>query len=67
MAPTPAALLSCMSSNRFVFQGVHLQRPAVLGVKSWLLSFPQVIGDYVTPANEELSRDLVNKLKPYIR
>ncbi|XP_033001188.1 translation initiation factor eIF-2B subunit delta [Lacerta agilis] len=28
--------------------------------------FKQVIGDYTTPANEELSRDLVNKLKPYI-
>ncbi|XP_028581217.2 translation initiation factor eIF2B subunit delta [Podarcis muralis] len=28
--------------------------------------FKQVIEDYTTPANEELSRDLVNKLKPYI-
>ncbi|XP_015270647.1 PREDICTED: translation initiation factor eIF-2B subunit delta [Gekko japonicus] len=28
--------------------------------------FKQVIADYTTPANEELSRDLVNKLKPYI-
>ncbi|KAL8184174.1 UNVERIFIED_CONTAM: Eukaryotic translation initiation factor 2B, subunit 4 delta, 67kDa [Gekko kuhli] len=28
--------------------------------------FKQVITDYTTPANEELSRDLVNKLKPYI-
>ncbi|XP_063155723.1 translation initiation factor eIF2B subunit delta [Candoia aspera] len=28
--------------------------------------FKQVIKDYTTPANEELSRDLVNKLKPYI-
>jgi len=27
----------------------------------------QVIRDYTTPPNEELSRDLVNKLKPYIR
>nr|XP_040127438.1 translation initiation factor eIF-2B subunit delta isoform X7 [Ictidomys tridecemlineatus] len=26
----------------------------------------QVIQDYTTPPNEELSRDLVNKLKPYI-
>ncbi|KAL7987135.1 hypothetical protein Chor_006054, partial [Crotalus horridus] len=33
-----------------------------------LLFYPvlQVIRDYTTPANEELSRDLVNKLKPYI-
>ncbi|KAM9317419.1 translation initiation factor eIF2B subunit delta [Gastrophryne carolinensis] len=28
--------------------------------------FKQVIRDYNTPPNEELSRDLVNKLKPYI-
>ncbi|CAI9610405.1 unnamed protein product [Staurois parvus] len=28
--------------------------------------FKQVIRDYSTPPNEELSRDLVNKLKPYI-
>ncbi|KAM4693758.1 translation initiation factor eIF2B subunit delta isoform 2-T2 [Discoglossus pictus] len=28
--------------------------------------FKQVIRDYTTPPNEELSRDLVNKLKPYI-
>jgi hypothetical protein len=27
----------------------------------------KVIRDYVTPPNEELSRDMVNKLKPYIR
>lgn len=27
----------------------------------------QVIRDYTTPPNEELSRDLVNRLKPYIR
>ncbi|XP_053107167.1 translation initiation factor eIF-2B subunit delta isoform X2 [Hemicordylus capensis] len=33
---------------------------------SLLHVFRQVIGDYTTPANEELSRDLVNKLKPYI-
>ncbi|XP_031437240.1 translation initiation factor eIF-2B subunit delta isoform X2 [Clupea harengus] len=31
-----------------------------------LHSFKQVIQDYTTPPNEELSRDLVNKLKPYI-
>ncbi|MBN3314412.1 EI2BD factor, partial [Atractosteus spatula] len=31
-----------------------------------LHSFKQVIHDYTTPPNEELSRDLVNKLKPYI-
>ncbi|XP_076873036.1 translation initiation factor eIF2B subunit delta [Brachyhypopomus gauderio] len=31
-----------------------------------LHAFKQVIGDYSTPPNEELSRDLVNKLKPYI-
>ncbi|KAJ3607250.1 hypothetical protein NHX12_026762 [Muraenolepis orangiensis] len=31
-----------------------------------LHAFKQVIRDYVTPPNEELSRDLVNKLKPYI-
>ncbi|KAG7262595.1 hypothetical protein CRUP_016809, partial [Coryphaenoides rupestris] len=31
-----------------------------------LHAFKQVITDYVTPPNEELSRDLVNKLKPYI-
>lgn len=30
-------------------------------------AFGQVIRDYTTPANEELSRDLVNRLKPYIR
>ncbi|CAH2245238.1 translation initiation factor eIF-2B subunit delta [Pelobates cultripes] len=28
--------------------------------------FKQVIQDYTTPPHEELSRDLVNKLKPYI-
>ncbi|XP_058880507.1 translation initiation factor eIF-2B subunit delta isoform X2 [Acipenser ruthenus] len=31
-----------------------------------LHAFKQVIRDYATPRNEELSRDLVNKLKPYI-
>lgn len=31
-----------------------------------LHAFRQVIMDYTTPPNEELSRDLVNKLKPYI-
>ncbi|KPP73807.1 hypothetical protein Z043_107086 [Scleropages formosus] len=31
-----------------------------------LHAFKQVIRDYSTPPNEELSRDLVNKLKPYI-
>ncbi|KAF4070810.1 hypothetical protein AMELA_G00277880 [Ameiurus melas] len=31
-----------------------------------LHAFKQVIQDYSTPPNEELSRDLVNKLKPYI-
>ncbi|XP_019952975.2 translation initiation factor eIF2B subunit delta isoform X2 [Paralichthys olivaceus] len=31
-----------------------------------LHAFKQVIRDYTTPLNEELSRDLVNKLKPYI-
>ncbi|XP_076004838.1 translation initiation factor eIF2B subunit delta [Genypterus blacodes] len=31
-----------------------------------LHTFKQVIRDYATPPNEELSRDLVNKLKPYI-
>ncbi|KAL7871815.1 hypothetical protein SRHO_G00067980 [Serrasalmus rhombeus] len=31
-----------------------------------LHAFKQVIQDYSTPPNEELPRDLVNKLKPYI-
>ncbi|XP_077590475.1 translation initiation factor eIF2B subunit delta [Stigmatopora nigra] len=31
-----------------------------------LHAFKQVIRDYSTPPNEELARDLVNKLKPYI-
>lgn len=31
-----------------------------------LYAFKQVIQDYSTPPNEELSRDLVNKLSPYI-
>ncbi|KAL4630495.1 translation initiation factor eIF-2B subunit delta isoform X1, partial [Arapaima gigas] len=31
-----------------------------------LHAFKQVIRDYSTPPNEELSRDLVNKLEPYI-
>ncbi|XP_061096970.1 translation initiation factor eIF-2B subunit delta isoform X1 [Conger conger] len=31
-----------------------------------LHAFKQVVRDYSTPPNEELSRDLVNKLKPYI-
>nr|XP_004669439.1 translation initiation factor eIF-2B subunit delta isoform X3 [Jaculus jaculus] len=31
-----------------------------------LRALQQVIQDYTTPPNEELSRDLVNKLKPYI-
>uniref|UniRef100_A0A665UW09 Translation initiation factor eIF2B subunit delta n=1 Tax=Echeneis naucrates TaxID=173247 RepID=A0A665UW09_ECHNA len=31
-----------------------------------LHAFKQVIRDYTTPPKEELSRDLVNKLKPYI-
>ncbi|KAH0622982.1 hypothetical protein JD844_025936, partial [Phrynosoma platyrhinos] len=30
------------------------------------LPSPQVIEDYTTPPKEEISRDLVNKLKPYI-
>ena len=30
-----------------------------------LRALQQVIQDYTTPPNEELSRDLVNKLKPY--
>lgn len=49
-------LLSC---SCWVFSFASLQ----------LLFYPvlQVIRDYTTPANEELSRDLVNKLKPYIR
>jgi len=32
-----------------------------------LRALQQVIQDYTTPPNEELSRDLVNKLKPYFR
>lgn len=32
-----------------------------------LHALQQVIQDYTTPPSEELSRDLVNKLKPYIR
>ncbi|XP_019751745.1 translation initiation factor eIF2B subunit delta isoform X2 [Hippocampus comes] len=31
-----------------------------------LHAFKQVIRDYTTPPNEELARDLVNRLKPYI-
>ncbi|XP_037100462.1 translation initiation factor eIF-2B subunit delta [Syngnathus acus] len=31
-----------------------------------LHAFKEVIRDYATPPNEELARDLVNKLKPYI-
>ncbi|PNI72351.1 EIF2B4 isoform 11, partial [Pan troglodytes] len=31
-----------------------------------LRALQQVIQDYTTPPNEELSRDLVNKLKPYM-
>ncbi|MEQ2247358.1 hypothetical protein ILYODFUR_008551 [Ilyodon furcidens] len=31
-----------------------------------LHAFKQVIRDYTTPPNEELSRDMVNRLKPYI-
>ena len=47
--------------NVFVYESVsgHLLHPFSLSL--------QVIRDYVTPPNEELSRDLVNKLKPYIR
>lgn len=40
----------------------HVQMPLHVSV-----NHTQVIQDYTTPPNEELSRDLVNKLKPYIR
>lgn len=53
----PAVGLLCCSCWGFNFASLQLLFYSVL----------QVIRDYTTPANEELSRDLVNKLKPYIR
>ena len=32
-----------------------------------LVAFKQVIADYSTPPQKDLSRDLESKLKPYIR
>lgn len=43
------------------------QRPLLGGILLISLCTLQVIQDYTTPPNEELSRDLVNKLKPYFR
>lgn len=56
----PAVVRLGLQYSQGIINGSNARCLALLHV------FKQVIGDYVTPANEELSRDLVNKLKPYI-
>ncbi|XP_062979731.1 translation initiation factor eIF2B subunit delta [Elgaria multicarinata webbii] len=56
----PAVVRLGLQYSQGIVNGSNARCIALLRV------FKQVIGDYSTPANEELSRDLVNKLKPYI-
>ncbi|XP_054847762.1 translation initiation factor eIF-2B subunit delta [Eublepharis macularius] len=56
----PAVVRLGLQYSQGIINGSNARCIALLRV------FKQVIGDYTTPANEELSRDLVNKLKPYI-
>nr|KAF6307823.1 eukaryotic translation initiation factor 2B subunit delta [Myotis myotis] len=61
---TPASLtLRTLPSVRLTLS--PFQRPSLGGILLIGLCTLQVIQDYTTPPNEELSRDLVNKLKPY--
>ncbi|XP_075439645.1 translation initiation factor eIF2B subunit delta [Ascaphus truei] len=70
--PTLAASRYCTPSNRYpslyTCTPPYIQVPLPSNSRciSLLHSFKQVIRDYSTPPQEELSRDLVNKLKPYI-
>ncbi|KAJ7341436.1 hypothetical protein JRQ81_005528 [Phrynocephalus forsythii] len=56
----PAVVRLGLQYSQGIINGSNARCIALLRV------FKQVIRDYTTPANEELSRDLVNKLKPYI-
>nr|XP_056708599.1 translation initiation factor eIF-2B subunit delta [Euleptes europaea] len=56
----PAVVRLGLQYSQGIINGSNARCIALLRV------FKQVIADYTTPANEELSRDLVNKLKPYI-
>uniref|UniRef100_A0ABM5F7X3 Translation initiation factor eIF2B subunit delta n=1 Tax=Pogona vitticeps TaxID=103695 RepID=A0ABM5F7X3_9SAUR len=56
----PAVVRLGLQYSQGIINGSNARCIALLRV------FKQVIRDYATPANEELSRDLVNKLKPYI-
>ncbi|KAM6463048.1 translation initiation factor eIF2B subunit delta isoform 2-T2 [Liasis olivaceus] len=56
----PAVVRLGLQYSQGIINGSNARCIALLKV------FKQVIRDYTTPANEELSRDLVNKLKPYI-
>ncbi|XP_061481972.1 translation initiation factor eIF-2B subunit delta [Rhineura floridana] len=56
----PAVVRLGLQYSQGIVNGSNARCIALLRV------FKQVIGDYTTPANEELSRDLVNKLKPSI-
>lgn len=64
--PSPASLtLRTLPSVKRTLS--PFQRPLLGGILLISLCTLQVIQDYTTPPNEELSRDLVNKLKPYFR
>uniref|UniRef100_A0A8D2KU29 Translation initiation factor eIF2B subunit delta n=1 Tax=Varanus komodoensis TaxID=61221 RepID=A0A8D2KU29_VARKO len=56
----PAVVRLGLQYSQGIINGSNARCIALLRV------FKQVIADYTTPPNEELSRDLVNKLKPYI-
>lgn len=68
-ASTPTAISSeiAFSNVRLTYIFFIVDRFKVNKLKAMLFFPLQVIRDYTTPPNEELSRDLVNKLKPYIR
>lgn len=70
--PTLALSPCCMPSDRYAFEWAHSamnneQRARAHKLDDFLFFALKVIRDYTTPPNEELSRDLFNKLKPYIR
>uniref|UniRef100_A0A8C8SNX4 Translation initiation factor eIF2B subunit delta n=1 Tax=Pelusios castaneus TaxID=367368 RepID=A0A8C8SNX4_9SAUR len=56
----PAVLQLGLQYSQGILNGSNARCLALLQV------FKQVIRDYSTPPNEELSRDLVSRLKPYI-
>ncbi|XP_006880650.1 PREDICTED: translation initiation factor eIF-2B subunit delta isoform X2 [Elephantulus edwardii] len=61
---------SCVIHPAMVQLGLQYSQGLISGSNArciaLLRALQQVIQDYTTPPNEELSRDLVNKLKPYI-